>query len=322
MPRSGYKVTTKYSCTKIELDGSLIGTVNQCRFRLVEAEYQALGIATEYLYDSIPTWIAHVEKHELKRGFRSHQFWHGLRVALDSDGITGGCPLVTPSSFMYCSWDGITTDWGYQLQPNRPIYDLLLSTPEEHQYLSNWLRTDQVWFALTRRTTLAPSTKAALEYNGRVVTVYRRESLVAASKGSFRAGQLRVTQSKEDWVLWASAAALRAQREAVSSANSAEGAVMRARADQVRLLKRQANSIGLTADGIVPLDLTCPSSREALLRLAGTAYTYNGIVVATYGSLKRDWSMRAAMVAKAIACLHEVWRSLANHRHSDRNYQG
>ncbi len=47
------------------------------------------------------------------------------------------------------------------------------------------------------------STKAALECNGSVVTFYKRESLVAASKGSFRAGQLRATQSKEDWVLWA-----------------------------------------------------------------------------------------------------------------------
>ncbi len=56
-------VTTKDSCTKIELDGSLIGIVNQCRFRLLEAECRARGIATESLCDSIPTWIAHVEKH-------------------------------------------------------------------------------------------------------------------------------------------------------------------------------------------------------------------------------------------------------------------
>ncbi len=43
------KVTTKDSCTKIELDGSLIGTVNQGRFRLLEAECQARGITTEQL---------------------------------------------------------------------------------------------------------------------------------------------------------------------------------------------------------------------------------------------------------------------------------
>ncbi len=79
--------------------------VTQGRFRLLEAEYQALGIATEYLCDSIPEWIAHVEKHELTRGFGSAQFWHGLslRVALDSEGIIGCCPLVAPSSFRYSS---------------------------------------------------------------------------------------------------------------------------------------------------------------------------------------------------------------------------
>ncbi len=145
---------------------------------------------------------------------------------------------------------------------------------------------------------------------------------MAASKGSFRAGLLRATQSKEDWVLWASAAALRAQREEGNSADSDEGAVMRARADQVRLLKRQADSIRLTADGVVPLDLTCPSLREALLGPAGTAYTNDGIVVATDGSLKRDGSMGAAMVAKDDHLPARSVAVLANHRRSDRNYQG
>jgi hypothetical protein len=71
---AAYKVTTKDSCTKIEQDGSLIGIVYQGRFRLLEAKCQARGIATEYLSASIPGWIAHVEKHELKWGFGTHQF--------------------------------------------------------------------------------------------------------------------------------------------------------------------------------------------------------------------------------------------------------
>ena len=73
-----------------------------------------------------------------------HQLWHGLRVALDSDGIIGCCPLVAPSSFMYSSWDGVSTDWGYQRQPSRPIFDLLRSSPEEQRFLSNWFLQDQV----------------------------------------------------------------------------------------------------------------------------------------------------------------------------------
>ena len=120
---------------------------------------------------------------------------------------------------------------------------------------------------------------------------------MAASKDSFRSGRLRAIQSKEDWVLWASTAALRAQRE---EASRAEGAAMRGLADQLLILKQRADSIHLTADGVVPLDLTCPSSREALLGSAGAAYTRSGsgIVVATDGSLRRDGSMGAAMVAK------------------------
>ncbi len=49
---------------------------------------------------------------------------------------------------------------------------------------------------------------------------------------------------------------------------------------------------------MVPLDLACPSSREALLGLAGTVYANSGIVVTTDGSLRRDGSMGAALVAK------------------------
>jgi hypothetical protein len=54
----------------------------------------------------------------------------------------------------------------------------------------------------------------------------------------------------------------------------------------------------LTADGVVPLNLGCPSSREALLGPAGAAYTRSGIVVATDGSLKKSGAMGAAVVAK------------------------
>jgi ribonuclease HI len=270
-----FTATSKDSLTRIERDGCLIGTVTQGRFRLLAAEYQARGIATEYLCDSIPGWIAHVEKHEVTRGFGSHQFWHGLRVALEADGIIGCCPLVAPSSFMYSSWDGVSTDWGYQLQPNRPIFDLLRSSPAEQRFLSNWFRSDQVWFAVTRRSTLERSIRRVLECNGEVITVYQREALVAASKGSFRSGSLKAIQSKEDWVLWASKAL-----------------------GTKRSLKRRADSIRLSADGVVPLDLACPSSREALLGPAGTAYANSGIVVATDGSLRGDGSMGAALVAK------------------------
>jgi hypothetical protein len=50
---------------------------------------------------------------------------------------------------MYSSWDGVSTDWGYQLQPNLLTFDLLHSSPGEQCFLSNWFQSDQVWFAVT-----------------------------------------------------------------------------------------------------------------------------------------------------------------------------
>ena len=67
-----------------------------------------------------------------------------------------------------------------------------------------------------------------------------------------------------------------------------------ARAD----LKRRLEGIRLTADGVVPLDLSCPSAREAVLGPAGKAYLHPGATVGTDGSLKRNGAMGAAFVSK------------------------
>jgi hypothetical protein len=50
---------------------------------------------------------------------------------------------------MYSSWNVVSTDWGYQLLPSQPIFDLLHSWSKELRFLSNLFRLDQVWIALT-----------------------------------------------------------------------------------------------------------------------------------------------------------------------------
>ncbi len=77
-----------------------------------------------------------MEKHESQRPFGSRQFWHGIRVALDADGIIGCCPLMAPSSFVYASWTGTSADWGSPDRSSRLIYSLLDTTPKLQQYLS------------------------------------------------------------------------------------------------------------------------------------------------------------------------------------------
>ncbi len=115
--------------------------------------------------------------------------------------------------------------------------------------------------------------------------MYKRGSKVAASKGSFRRGKLKAIQSKEDWCLWASKATIQtsvdedAGGEGVHEENNGHGdpihaammeeqvfvgggagdpaetgsirARLRKREDMVRRLKQKANSICLTADGVV-----------------------------------------------------------------------
>jgi ribonuclease HI len=277
-----FTFTSKDGLTRVERDKNLIGIISQGRFRLLANECAARGIELDCLGACIPGWTAHVERYEKTKGFGSHQFWNGLRVALELDGIIGCCPLVAPSSLPYSSWDGMSADWGCQLLPKRPIYDFLCASPELQQRLVWKLTADKPWFALTRRATLDRTVKQGMERTGQVITVYKKGSRVAACKGSFRTGQLRAIQSTEDWCVWAS-------RAAIGTGTQEE---------RVRGLKRRLDSIRLTADGVVPLDLTCLSSREAQLGPVGAAYTRSGIVAATDGSLRKSGAMGAAYVTK------------------------
>jgi hypothetical protein len=61
---------------------------------------------------------------------------------------------------------------------------------------------------------------------------------------------MRAIQNKEDWCVWAS--------------HTAMG--VGTRTDLIRGLKQRLDSIRLTADGVVPLDLGCLSSREGPVR--------------------------------------------------------
>jgi len=274
-----FEITSRDGLSRIEREGQLVCTINQGRLGLLTAECAPRGIDLGYVYDSIQAWVAYVERHEKSRGFGSHQFWHGLRTALNLDSIIGCCPLVAPSSFPHSSWDGDSCDWGYQLRPNRLMFDLLCSPLGEQRRLCKLMSPDKIWFALTRRSTLDREIRRALELIGQIVTVFKKGSRVAACKGCFRTAKLKAIQNKEDWCLWASKMAIRRQ--------SAR--------DEI---KAKVDSIHLSADGVVPLDLSCPSSREAMLGPARNAYTHSGIVVATDGSLKTNGAMGAAFVAK------------------------
>jgi hypothetical protein len=149
-----------------------------------------------------------------------------------------------------------------------------------------------VWFALTRRSNLDRGVKPVLERTGQVVKVFKKGTKVAASKGSFSTGKLRSIQSLEDWCVWACKAATQAGLDTVGAQANATGrnaesgpdrgdpiheALMAAQAGtsgstgesretaRIRILKHRLDAIRLTTDGVVPLDLACASSREALL---------------------------------------------------------
>ena len=86
-----------------------------------------------------------------------------------------------------------------------------------------------------------------------IVAVFQRGTRAAAAKGSWRMASFKIVTTAEIWTLWASSGA----------ANSAQLQTN---------LKARLNSIILTEDGVVPLDMADSSSREVLPGPAGAAY--------------------------------------------------
>ncbi len=86
----------------------------------------------------------------------------------------------------------------------------------------------------------------------------------------------------ENWTLWASpGAAPNQQRQAE--------------------LKLRLTALRLTVEGVAPSD---PLGREVAYGPTGTVYQYDGILVATDGSLKGDGSMDAAFVSMTVPQSH------------------
>ena len=100
------------------------------------------------------------------------------------------------------------------------------------------------------------------------VTVFKHWSRAAAAKGSWRSASFKTLKTKEHWTLWASSGA----------ANSAQ---------LLADLKHRVESIILTEDGLVPLDLTDQLAQEELQGPAGANYGNKGVVVGSDGSLRK-----------------------------------
>jgi len=250
-----------------------VGTISQGRWSLLTVEYDPEGVCA-----SLPGWIAQVEQEETSKGIPSAQFWKELRASLALDCIIGCSPLVAPSSFPMAQ-SGQGEGWGFNLPPpSRIIYNLLHLSAPEQWHVCQSLRADKCWYALTRGSTLDRRTKERLISLGMVLTVFRRGTRAAAAKGCWRLAKLKTVRTAQDWTLWSS-------RAAAGSEASQEQQKLR------------LGCIRLTDDGVVPLDLACPSAREVLRGPMASAYAYEGVVVATDGSLKHDGAMGAAFVA-------------------------
>ena len=107
------------------------------------------------------------------------------------------------------------------------------------------------------------------------------EALAAAVKGEWRQAKLGAVKTNADWTLWAS-----------------HGAAGSVEVDWQVAQRERIRRIHLSADGLTPIDLSCPSARKAALEQCGHAYCYGGTVVAGDGSLKKkNGSIGAAIVS-------------------------
>jgi hypothetical protein len=192
--------------------------------------------------------------------------------------------------------------WGFNLTPlpSRIIYNLLHLSAPEQGHVCQRMRTDKCWYALTRVSTFDRRTKEQLISLERFSGSSGAAPALQQPKGCWRLAKLKTVRTAQDWTLWSS-------RAAADSEASQEQQKLR------------LSSIRLTEDGVVPLDLACPSAQEVLRGPMASAYEYEGVVVATDGSLKHDGAMGAAFLPQATESRPAVWRCLVRRCQSDLN---
>ena len=268
-----YTIQTKAGVVRIEGNsGQHIATVNQGRYRLLASVYEETEIIK-----ALPAWCARVELEERTRGVPSHQLWRGICRAFKADTIWGCNPLVAPSCFAaaHTSKGGLE-GWGHGKPQIRRVFNFLCSSSQEITEIASSLRREDAWLALSRARTLSREAERRLRKVGARIHVWPKGSVAAAGTGIWRRAQVRSIRTQEDWILWA---------DAKSAAHSGHE------------LRQALTHINLSTDGAVPLDVDCPSFREALLGPAGASLSYPGLIVATDGAVKADGNMGAAYVA-------------------------
>ena len=268
-----YDTSTRDGLVRVERAGHHVGTVKQSRFGLLSAAYDP-----EELCQALPAWIAAIEIDEAAKGVPSTEFWAQVQGVLEGDCILGCNPLVAPAAFARAFRNmGSLEGWGHADRSpiTRAVYSLLTIPKLEQLHMCRGLTAEGCWYVLTRRSTLAPEMKRHLEARANPCHVFPRGTRAAAAKGSWRTGKMGTTKILENWSLWASLGAAPNQQR---------------RAE----LKLRLTALHFTVEGVAPSD---PLGREVAYGPTGAVYQYDGILVATDGSLKDDGSMGAAFVS-------------------------
>jgi ribonuclease HI len=260
-----FKVTTRESRARVDeiFEGVLrhVGTVAQGRFAFLVAQH---GI--DRVLEQLHRWISEVQRAEATDGVASFQFWHHLKGALGANCIAGAPALLSPS----CFEESIDIGVNGPCPGCKMVYTSLTATPDEQRGLLDHLaaQAGADWVVLTRRSTLDPRLARFLQHRAHPIFIVVKGSHVVASKGSWSTGSLRSNRCKEAWTVWAS----------------------QAHQDHLAEMQMRLEGLSFTKDGAVPLHLSCPSAREALLAPSGP-HLANGLVVATDGSVAADGAM-------------------------------
>ena len=274
MERQVEEFTVRTGKGVVQIEGAAGGhtaTVNQGRYRLLAGVYDEIEVIR-----ALPGWIARVEREEKTRGVPSHQLWHGICRAFKADTIWGCNPLVAPSCFTVALSGGAEEGWGHRQPQTRRVFNLLCMTAPEIMAIASSVRREDAWLALSRARTLTAEAERSLRRVGAPVHVWPKGTVAAAGTGIWRRAQVRSIRIRENWTLWADA-----KTAALSGSE----------------LRQALRNISLSSDGAVPLDVDCPSFREAVLGPAGESLSYPGTIIATDGAVKEDGSMGAAYVA-------------------------
>ena len=237
---------------------------------------RAMSSDQEQTLERAKQWLKMTELAESTHCCVSAQMWSHLQSVTGANTLIGTSPFTAGTTFASAWADPVKRDgWTESTSdPPVPLINMLDMTVKAHRSNLAWLSQTQCrpWFALTRSQSISPDLLQELHAIGNIIGHITKGSPGVQRKGSWRKGEIRTANTKDEWTLW------------TNNDTTTQEAI------------RLSNALASPCQQCLPVNHASLAWREYRHGPAAPYYDRPGYVVATDGSVQKDGCMGAAAV--------------------------